>query len=133
MNSNISKPHPPSERDNSQRQTAAIDRAWKRQDAQELEQALRKYAREDEQIICLTVENSRSSPTEFYLEPWAENVTLQPRAKVRVFVCEPKQFGTEYSLDNRTHLDVADEHIVLFAPIGSLAYVLEVIEQTPPS
>ena len=125
---NLSKPPPPCDGDKMRRPTAAIDRAWRQKDAEGVEQALNDYAREDEQVICLTVQNSRPVSTEFYLEPWAENVTLSPQAKVRVYICEPKQFGPGYGLNHRTHIDISQESIVLCAPTGAMAYVLEVTE-----
>lgn len=61
---NLPKPYPPGEGDKMGKPTAAIDRAWRQKDAEGVEQALNDYAREDEQVICLSVQNSRPVSTE---------------------------------------------------------------------
>ena len=109
------------------RSTRRIDEAWQANDVEGVGHALEQYASETEQVVRLIVENSLPKEVSFVLEPLGDEFPLAPHAKVCVLVCEPKLREPGYTMDY-THVEIFDGAFVVYAPFGSLVYVVEMPE-----
>ncbi len=103
------------------RQAQAIEKAYSNADPEALEQALRAYADEDEQVIIFTVRNSRSNDLNLFVEPWGEAYILSSGSNAAIFLCEPKIA----TLKHRILHDIDDANVIIYASTGAVYYVLQ--------